>query len=77
MRSRTSVLALDRNERDQRSSFSQATRTTLRRSLFLSSKTLDSREASGGDGGGEAMVSSAAHRQIGGEAVGERERGRK
>lgn len=70
VRSRTSVLALDRKERDQRTSFSHATRTTLRRSLLLSSETLCSREVSaacGAGGGGEAggkTVSPAAQRQI-------------
>lgn len=72
MRSRTSVLALERNERDHRRSFSHATRTTFLRSLVFSLCS-----SAGSCGGSGAMTSSAAQRQMGGAAVEERERGRK
>ncbi|KAL6980847.1 hypothetical protein U1Q18_022484 [Sarracenia purpurea var. burkii] len=74
VRSRTSVLALDRQERDQRTNFSQASRTTFRRSLVvrsgaLSETRIESWEkltggGSGGDGWGLGSTFSAEQEQV-------------
>lgn len=55
MRSRTSVLALERQVRDHRTNFSQATRTIFRLSLVPSAEMTDS-----WDGGGAAAGSTVS-----------------